>query len=70
MDANTVTQIVSSVGFPIAMCLIMAYYVNKQGEEHKEEINAMKESIDGNTKVITELNTMMTMIWEALKKEE
>lgn len=70
MDISSISQIVSSVGFPIAMCLIMAYYVNKQGEEHKEEINAMKDSIDGNTKVITELNTMMTMIWEALKKSE
>ena len=37
MDMQVVTQLISSVGFPIAVCLICFWYINKQEERHKEE---------------------------------
>lgn len=64
---DEVVQIISTLGFPIAACIGMGWYVYQQGKSHKEEINALREAVDNNTKVTTELNTMMGMIWEALK---
>lgn len=66
MDASTVTQIVSTVGFPIAMCLILAWYVKtlndthseqitKLNQEHKEEVKQMTEAVQNNTLTIQKL---------------
>ena len=55
MDANGITAIISSVGFPIAMCLLIFWYLTKQDENHKEEVNKLKEAVDNNTTVLTKL---------------
>ena len=52
MDGNTIIQAVSSVGFPIAMCLLMYYQLGKSEEVHKAEIDELKQAIDNNTLVI------------------
>lgn len=73
MDTQAITSLVGSVGFPILMCLIMIKYmmqiqsdnketIEKLRETHKEEINALKESLNNNTTVLTELKTMLTTI--------
>lgn len=55
MDANALVQIISNLGFPIAMCGALFWYINKQTELHKEEMHELKQSIDNNTLVITKL---------------
>lgn len=55
MDANVLVQIVSNLGFPIAMCGALFWYINKQLEMHKEETHELKQSIDNNTLIITKL---------------
>lgn len=55
MDGSGITTIISTVGFPIAMCLLLFWYMAKQNDEHKEESDKLKESIDGLTLVITKL---------------
>lgn len=55
MDTNTIVSIISAVGFPIAMCLLMFWYMTKQDENHKEEVNKLKEAVDNNTLVLTKL---------------
>lgn len=66
MDAQSITTIISSLGFPIFCCLVLGYWIkvttesfNKQlddtRKEHKEEINSLKDSIDNNTIVLTKL---------------
>ena len=46
MEFNTVLQAVSTVGFPIAMCLICSYYIVNLNKEHKEETEKLKESLN------------------------
>lgn len=56
MDVNTITQIVSSVGFPIAACCVMFYQNSKMQETLKDvsiamqslvtEINSIKDKLD------------------------
>ena len=63
MDANVILQAISSVGFPIVMCLILAVYIKYVTEKnnevimqimdkHKEESVDFKTAIDNNTKAI------------------
>jgi len=55
MEINTVTQLVSSVGFPIALCIYMIYAMQKQSENHKTEINELTKTIENNTIAIIKL---------------
>jgi preprotein translocase subunit YajC len=62
MDANTIIQIVSSLGFPIVMCGALFWYMVKQREAHKEETDHLKDTINENTKVLAELTTLIKVL--------
>lgn len=66
MDANVITTLIGSVGFPIVACIGMGWYVkyqtdqnNKEVEsmrrEHKEEVQKMTEAINNNTVAMQKL---------------
>ena len=55
MDFNTVTQFISTLGFPIAVCLICFWYINKREEQHKDEVNKLSEAVHNNTLVMQKL---------------
>ena len=55
MDITALTQIISTVGFPIAACIGLFWYMSKQTENHKEETDKLKQAIDNNTIIITKL---------------
>lgn len=38
MDINTILKAVTTVGFPIVMCLVMAWYIKTVNESHRQEI--------------------------------
>lgn len=69
MDAQGLTALIGSVGFPIVMCLIMVKVMLQMEESHKQEIDSLKESLNNNTNVLTKLETMLTIITENQKKE-
>lgn len=53
---DTLIQLISSVGFPIAMCVYMTYTLNKQTEVHKQEIDELRTAINNNTMALNELS--------------
>ena len=55
MDVNTITTIISTVGFPIACCIYLVWNQNKSDQRHREEMDEFRKSIDNNTKVINRL---------------
>ena len=55
MDVNSIVQIISQIGFPIAVCLICFWYIKKMQDDHKEEMNKMSEAIHNNTMVMQKL---------------
>lgn len=66
MTAQDVITLVQSVGFPIVMCGLMAWYVKyisdknreqitAEREAHKEEMNEVIKAINNNTIVIEKL---------------
>lgn len=50
-----IINIISTLGFPIAVCLLLFWYVNKIQDQHKEEINELKNVIENNTLVLQRL---------------
>lgn len=70
MDASAITQIISTVGFPIAACGAMAYYVkyitdhnnarmDKLNEDHKAEMKSVTDALNNNTLALQHLTDMM-----------
>ena len=59
MNSSDVLNAVSTVGFPIVMCLLLLYVLYKQNEEHKEEMNKMNESLANNTLAIQRLTDIL-----------
>ena len=66
MSAQYIVTLIQSVGFPIVMCGLMAWYVKyitdknreqitAEREAHKEEMNEVVKAINNNTIVIERL---------------
>lgn len=66
MDANTVTSLVGSLGFPIVCCGALFWYLNKTMKEFADKIeNTLKElstSINANTDATTKLVTTVELL--------
>lgn len=58
MDA--LIQLISSVGFPIAMCVYTMYTCQKMSEQHREEVSKLSETINNNTQAINDLTLKLT----------
>ena len=58
-DISGIVQIISTVGFPIVMCLILMKYMTDANSKHESEVNHLTDTIDANTKVLTELCTLI-----------
>lgn len=59
MDVNTITTLISSVGFPIACCIYLIYSNNKTAEKHAEEVEKLRVTVENNTKVMLKLCSKM-----------
>lgn len=50
-----IVSVISSVGFPITMALLLLWYIYDSNNKHKEEIDRMSEALNNNTIAITKL---------------
>lgn len=55
MNVSDLTQLISTVGFPIVMCLWLVYSQQKIAEKHEEEVDKLRETVENNTKVMIKL---------------
>ena len=55
MDFQSALTAISTVGFPIVACIVLANILYKQNEAHKMEMNEVKEAINNNTLALTRL---------------
>jgi len=58
-NVNVLIQAISTVGFPIVMCGIMFWFLNKEQENHKAEMLSLKEVISENNKVLEGLKQLI-----------
>jgi preprotein translocase subunit YajC len=59
MDIDNITTIISNVGFPVGMCLLLFFYMEKQNERHQQETDKINDTLKDNTKVLSELTTLI-----------
>lgn len=59
MDVGVITQLIGSLGFPIACVCAMFYYWNKEREDHKTEMQAMTEALNNNTVALTKIQAII-----------
>ena len=54
-----VVTAISTVGFPIVMCILIFYYMEKEAESHKQEVDGVKE-------VLTDLKISITQLTDKI----
>ena len=62
MDANVVSQLISTVGFPIAACCVCFWYMNAERKSHEEEITNLSKVINDNTLTLQKLSDVIASI--------
>ena len=65
MDVSIITSLVSSLGFPIVMCVVMAYYIKYRDDKNRDEITSLN---DKYMSLITDLNERHKEETESLKQ--
>lgn len=55
MDAQAITTMITTVGFPIVMCLLMYKQMNDISDKHAQEMESMKDALNNNTLVLQKL---------------
>jgi hypothetical protein len=59
MDISATTQLISTIGFPIAMCVYLLFYIKSFDEKYCEQLNNMAKAIENNTLAITKLMSII-----------
>lgn len=55
MDYTAVAQLIGSLGFPIVACVMLYVRMEKQDENHKQEVSELSKAIQNNTLVMQKL---------------
>ena len=63
---DTIVQVISNVGFPIVMCLLIMYYWNNQ---YKTTIDELKEVVSQLAEVINHNTQTLNVILEYIKDD-
>lgn len=59
MNASDITNLISTVGFPIVMCGVLLYYIMTINKKNDDTIKGLSDTINQNSKVLTELTTLI-----------
>lgn len=52
MDLSVVTNLISTIGFPITMALVLMYYIMKLNDSHSNEVKALTNALNNNTVIL------------------
>ena len=69
MDAQGISTLITTIGFPIVMCLLMFKYMQEESANHKAEVNSLKESLKENTVVLADLKSMIQTLINYIKED-
>lgn len=60
---DTAVTLISNVGFPIAMCLFLLWYINKKDADYISKLDTVEKELDtvrlDTTKALAEVNTAL-----------
>lgn len=52
MEISTITDLISSIGFPIALSLVLMWYIMKLNDNHSNEVKALTNALNNNTVIL------------------
>jgi hypothetical protein len=55
MEITEIVSMISTVGFPIAMCIMLCWYVKSTNDSYRQDIKSLQQSIDNNTAVMNKI---------------
>lgn len=67
---NELLQAITTVGFPIVMCLVLLWYIREQNTAHKDETSAFVKAINKNTLVLQQLCDKLKLTMELDENED
>ena len=74
VDVGTISTLIGSVGFPVALCIGVLWYLIKLQQTHKEELGELqkshKEETDKMTEAIQNNTVVLQQILEHMRKED
>lgn len=50
-----ITSLITQLGFPIACCCVLGWYIYHLENVHREEVESLRETIENNTKILSTL---------------
>ena len=59
MGYEQIVSLVSTVAFPIAMCLLMCFYITRLQEQHRTESEKLNDSLNEVKLVLEQLKTIL-----------
>ena len=59
-STKIIIDFINNVGFPIAVAAAMFWKMNKQDDDHKEEMGKVTEALNNNTIAITQLRDLIS----------
>lgn len=66
MELTELGQLIGTLGFPIVACCVVFWYLQKESENHKQEMNSMRDAVNANTSVIADLKMLMQQLIDKL----
>ena len=66
MELTELGQLIGTLGFPIVACCVVFWYLQKESENHKQEMSSMRDAVNANTSVIAELKMIMQQLFDKL----
>ena len=66
---TVISELVQSIGFPIAMCILLFMQMNKQTEKHSEETKVLADSLNNNTTALSEFRITVQEMLATKEKE-
>lgn len=58
-NIDIITQLITNIGFPVAMCIMMFWFLTKEQEVHKQEMLELKDVIARNNEVLASLKQLI-----------
>ena len=59
MDVQTISTLISTIGFPIAACCAIFFMMNKEREDHKNEVDTLKDVISNINETLAGLKQLI-----------
>ena len=64
---SAILQAISSVGFPIVMCIVMFWYIQKVEERHRQEIESLRNAINETKSAINNNTIVMNRVLDKME---